>query len=376
MANKPKSMKPKSAAARGQAQQMRLGAALVGALSMLLMLGWQRFFSDIESTLTAPMEPPSESPLVDPLMPMEPPKFEDGRKGAIKWMRMVKAMSQWLQKTRAGQRFMQHDFDEKNETLMLSTIGGHAMQYLRAVQTEKHAVPTVVVAQPGRGRGVFYVGDKPLPKGTPAGLYPCLMMRYDLHEEWVKEGRIKDSAFWSSYSINTRLREPDGSPGYWRCSPVGEATSTQEKESGRRGWWKLGELSEADVEAAIEAIKDEVVLDWRKVSQQPNKPVFALNGHIYNEPSGDEPATIDEHLAGISCNLAKQGLKVCGSAMQAKTRLNVLPGQSFAWCYGGAYAGHRGEGGYQVGRACTGVKEQTPSWFGFGGGGGGGSNLY
>ena len=43
---------------------------------MLLMLGWQRFFSDIESTLTAPMEPPSESPLVDPLLPVEPPKFE------------------------------------------------------------------------------------------------------------------------------------------------------------------------------------------------------------------------------------------------------------------------------------------------------------
>ena len=58
-----------------------------------------------------------------------------------------------------------------------------------------------------------------------------------------------------------------------------------------------------------------------------------FNGHLINEPSGDEPETVS-HLLGQPC---APPLRWCGAVLQAKTLVELRAGTQLTWCYGDGY---------------------------------------
>ena len=254
----------------------------------------------------------------------------------------------------------------------------------RATLARQKVSPSTVVfdasmipgADAGRRRGLMYIGNAPLPARSTVALYRCLLVRHDAYAEMVRDGTVA-TAFWNQYAI-AMAWPPE--PRQWHCLPAGDLAG----EGG--DWWRMGELSADQLAKAREALRSQVVVDWRASHTQEvsandvapdakgwsesaaTSPASAasspassassasasppssslrrkvlLSAHLINEPTGDEPETIS-HMLGAPC---AAHLLWCGATLQAKTLVEVQSGMELTWCYGKGY-----KRAYTAGRAC------------------------
>ena len=163
-------------------------------------------------------------------------------------------------------------------------------------------------------------------------------MRGDLYAELAREGEL-DADYWHEYAVALSW---SGEAHRWHCLPVGELPG------GGMSWWRQGALSSEHLDEARRALAARVLVDWRVSTTQDRPPrTMLFNGHLINEPSGDEPETVS-HLLGQPC---APPLRWCGAVLQAKTLVELRAGTQLTWCYGDGY---ERRGAYSAGRACRG----------------------
>ena len=258
------------------------------------------------------------------------------------WMQQIRLAADWLA-TSAGARFLRdHASSLEDEEFLTTTVAGLA--YQRRQTAGLGVMSTVVVSQPGRGRGLFYAGDTTLPVNTLVALYPCFLIRQDQLNEWARAGLVdtKTSEFWLRYATEwgagTSSRSSGG--GVFYCHPVGG-------HGARGSWFRMGVLDDQTVRRARAALNTKTLAPWDESFRGPEGVRLSTNGHIMNEPSGEERATAQLYQ-GPPCEVFESGLRVCGSVMEARTIREVRPGEPLTWCYGHGY--HRE---YEVAQSCS-----------------------
>mmetsp|Transcript_41034 Transcript_41034/g.59981 ORF Transcript_41034/g.59981 Transcript_41034/m.59981 type:complete len:311 (+) Transcript_41034:28-960(+) len=216
--------------------------------------------------------------------------------------------------------------------------------------------PITMVAPLGdAGRGVVYMGEEPLPPKSTVGLYRALLVRKDVWFRWIDDGIVASGVwndFWKAYTVeftgelteNGVNKEGKGDSVPWMAIPVGDVGGDVDGPT----WWNYGPINQENLQKAIEAINNKVIVDWRRLAaSQDGKQLLLFNAHIINEPSPNpEPLEDDEHenishLSGSGCETFDDGtgneLQYCGTAFEAKTSKTIYPGEEFLWCYGEDY---------------------------------------
>ena len=199
---------------------------------------------------------------------------------------------------------------------------------------------TVVMESEKKNKGVFFVGDESLPPDTTIGLYRMFMIQKGVLENWIESGRIDKHAweeFWIYYSVEF-INGHDDNDGInnqnddvWMGLPVGDVNGNIEEPS----WWTYGILSMDQLNQAIMALNQRILVDWRRLASNSNNSLSFFHAHLLNEPSTHETENIG-HLIGSGC-LAFDGgtdLQYCGTAFEANTKISVEPGDELLWCYG------------------------------------------
>lgn len=286
------------------------------------------------------------------------------------WLKQISNMGDWLGSTRGSKFVLAQQQQQQQlgrtyhdeEEFLTSTVAGLASQRLRTLNLG--TVSTVVAKQPGKGRGVFFAGEQSLPPNSLVALYPCLLVRLDLLQEWVATGRadIDTAVFWDQYSIESQFSHyykflkannyddndnNDSDEFPWYCAPVGEAPEAP--------WFQVGPLDELAIGRAIAALNAKRLSSWNNSTSRLYLPEhhqtqqqldanknsllqWPLNAHILNEPTGNEHATV-QHIAdmGMPCDAFDHGRRVCGSVLEARTIKTLHPGEQLTWCYGRGY---------------------------------------
>ena len=105
-----------------------------------------------------------------------------------------------------------------------------------------------------------------------------------MYAELAREGEL-DADYWHEYAVALSW---SGEAHRWHCLPVGELPG------GGMSWWRQGALSSEHLDEARRALAARVLVDWRVSTTQDRPPrTMLFNGHLINEPSGDEPETRD-----------------------------------------------------------------------------------
>ena len=260
------------------------------------------------------------------------------------WVEQLRKHAEWLSEQKKKGVIKA----TKDGATLAATPAGHAQQ-LNMQRRQQASVPIIVAREAGRGLGVFYAGDAPLPKGSLASLFRCLLLRRDLLEQWVGASGVLDTTaevtgFWERYGITFADEEQQ----LWTALPLGEISKQQ-------AWWALGPLNEAQLMKARAAHDNMKLPDWsgtpgrRWPDPKKGEGPFLFTGHLFNEPSDEEPETIESLRLTVPCNTFGESIRACGAVLEARTKREVLPGEPFLWCYGGAY-----KRTYPIARQCGG----------------------
>ena len=160
----------------------------------------------------------------------------------------------------------------------------------RATLARQKVSPSTVVfdasmipgADAGRRRGLMYIGNAPLPARSTVALYRCLLVRHDAYAEMVRDGTVA-TAFWNQYAI-AMAWPPE--PRQWHCLPAGDLAG----EGG--DWWRMGELSADQLAKAREALRSQVVVDWRAShTQEVSANDVAPDAKGWSESAATSPAS-------------------------------------------------------------------------------------
>ena len=262
------------------------------------------------------------------------------------WVEQLRKHAEWLSEQKKKGVIKA----TKDGATLAATPAGHAQQ-LNMQRRQQASVPIIVAREAGRGLGVFYAGDAPLPKGSLASLFRCLLLRRDLLEQWVGASGVLDTTaevtgFWERYGITFADEEQQ----LWTALPLGEISKQQ-------AWWALGPLNEAQLMKARAAHDNMKLPDWsgtpgrRWPDPKKGEGPFLFTGHLFNEPSDEEPETIESLRLTVPCNTFGENIRACGAVLEARTKREVLPGEPFLWCYGGAY-----KRTYPIARQCVASK--------------------
>lgn len=246
--------------------------------------------------------------------------------------------------------------DASDPEALVSTSAGHSMQ-LKVQHENGFSVPTIVAEHAGRGLSVFYAGRAPLASGTLVGLYRVLMIRKDRFARLVMIAAMDSGSdvseafdFWQRYTIKLRSVVTHGAgegasedASVWLAIPVGERPGDAMR------WFKPGALDDAQLALARDAYFRRLLVDWKTGRRDSRSgAILGSNAHLFNEPTGEEPDTVDS-ISGPTCDVTYgASVHACGVLLEARTKREVAPGEELVWCYGSTY-----KRAYAAGRACA-----------------------